>query len=284
MSVFNRMRPQPAQSAGAARRLFVRLAGSGSGRPLVLLHGLASSSRYWLPYTRLLGGRSLVLPDLLGFGRSPKPAASEYSPRAHIAALQAALEWLRPQGIEPPFDLLGQSAGSLVALLYATACPEDIRRVGLISLPVIGCLPWGHRADGSMLPQHRLGVHTRWGPRLASGVIRLAGPLGRLVAPRIQRDVPPDARGATVAAARAVRGLLAAALAGQATVHRGGAVLALRAVVVLGQARLTAAGHRVAARRRRGPARAHSHRAGSTPRTDPRKHARERDPRDPEFV
>ncbi len=193
MSVFNRMRPQPAQSAGAARRLFVRLAGSGSGRPLVLLHGLASSSRYWLPYTRLLGGRSLVLPDLLGFGRSPKPVASEYSPRAHIAALQAALERLRPRGVEPPFDLLGQSAGSLVALLYATACPEDIRRVGLISLPVISCLPWGHRADGSMLPQHRLGVHTRWGPRLASGIIRLAGPLGRLVAPRIQRDVPPDA-------------------------------------------------------------------------------------------
>src|SRR5690348_9103912 len=108
------------QVAGAAPALFVRLAGGGSAQPLVLLHGLASSSRYWLPYVRLLGGRRLVLPDLLGFGRSPKPATSAYTPQDHVSALAAALTRLRGRGLVPPFDLVGQSAGSVVALHYAT--------------------------------------------------------------------------------------------------------------------------------------------------------------------
>lgn len=181
------------QVAGAAPALFVRLAGGGSAQPLVLLHGLASSSRYWLPYVRLLGGRRLVLPDLLGFGRSPKPATSAYTPQDHVSALAAALTRLRGRGLVPPFDLVGQSAGSVVALHYATACPDDVRRLALIGLPVIGCLPWGHREDGSMGLRHRLGVHSRWGPAIATCAIRIVGPVGRRLAPYIQRDVPPDA-------------------------------------------------------------------------------------------
>lgn len=193
MTVREQEPTQHRRAAIGAPVLFVRLAGGGGGPPLVLLHGLASSSRYWLPYLRLLGGRRLVLPDLLGFGRSPKPAESSYTPGDHVAALAAALERLRGRGLAPPFDLVGQSAGSVVALHYAAACPEDVRRLGLIGLPIVGCLPWGHREDGSVWLRHRLGVHSRWGPAIATGAIRLIGPLGRLLAPRIQRDVPPDA-------------------------------------------------------------------------------------------
>lgn len=192
MAILDRVRARP-PAAGAVPALEVRLAGECGAPPLVLLHGLASSSRYWLPYARLLGGRRLVLPDLLGFGRSPKPAASDYTPADHVAALAAALEQLRSRGIAPPFDLLGQSAGCVVALHYAAARPGDVRRVALIGLPIIGCRPWGHREDGTMGRWHRLEVHSRWGPRIATWVIRRAGPVGRVLAPYIQRDVPPDA-------------------------------------------------------------------------------------------
>ncbi|HUD73133.1 MAG TPA: alpha/beta fold hydrolase, partial [Dongiaceae bacterium] len=41
---------------------------------IVFLHGITGSRRYWEKRVRSLQGRyRLVLPDLLGFGLSPKP-------------------------------------------------------------------------------------------------------------------------------------------------------------------------------------------------------------------
>lgn len=174
----------------AAQRLFVRRAGA-VGTPLVLLHGLASSSRYWLPSLELLSDRHRVLlPDLLGFGRSPKPFTATYSAEEHVAWLRCSLTPLL--GGEP-FALVGHSMGALIALRYAAEHPEQVTRLVLISLPVIGCLPWGHRPDGSAGGLHRLVAHTRAGSRAAGLAIRLVAPLGRRVAPRLQRGVPADA-------------------------------------------------------------------------------------------
>ena len=178
-----------AEPAGVAR-LFLRQSGA-AGSPLVLLHGLASSSRYWLPAAPALGRRHrLYIPDLLGFGRSPKPFAAGYTPAEHVSALEASL---RVAAVAGPLALLGHSAGSLIALQYASARPEGVRGLVLMALPVIGCLPWGHRADGSAGRLHRFVAHTDRGARVATLAIRLAGPLGRRLAPRVQRDVPPDA-------------------------------------------------------------------------------------------
>ena len=107
----------------------------GGGEPLVLLHGLASSNRYWGDLSGLAGKRYRVLaPDLLGFGRSPKPPLSEYAPADHLAALRPALR----ARIDGPFSLLGHSLGSLLALHYAAAYPADVRALILVSLPVVG--------------------------------------------------------------------------------------------------------------------------------------------------
>lgn len=170
-------------------RLFVRLAGN-EGPPIVLLHGLASSSRYWAPGAPLLGREHrLLMPDLLGFGRSPKPFTSDYSAAEHVAWLHRTLLPLAGG----PFTLVGQSMGSLLALDYAVAHPECVSSLALISLPVIGCLPWGHRVNGEPRRLHRLVAHTRLGSRLAGWAIRLATPIGWYLAPRIQRDVPLEA-------------------------------------------------------------------------------------------
>ena len=175
----------------AMPRLFVRRAGV-RGPLIVLLHGLASSSHYWTPGVPYLAGdHRLLLPDLLGFGRSPKPSAASYVTEQHVAALARTLAELNSAGER--LVLGGHSAGSLIALRYAADFPEQVAGLLLLSLPVIGCLPWGHRDDGSMPALHRFVAHTTLGARLATSAIRAAGPLGRLLAPRVQRDVPPDA-------------------------------------------------------------------------------------------
>jgi pimeloyl-ACP methyl ester carboxylesterase len=50
---------------------------SGSGRPVVLLHGFPDSARLWRHQVPSLveAGFSVIVPDLRGYGRSDKPAA-----------------------------------------------------------------------------------------------------------------------------------------------------------------------------------------------------------------
>ena len=85
MSDLKRRAVAPPLLPGGGGRLAVRLAGA-SGTPIVFLHGLASSSRYWTPgVARLAQTHRLIMPDLLGFGRSPRPFSASYSPEEHVA-------------------------------------------------------------------------------------------------------------------------------------------------------------------------------------------------------
>lgn len=64
--------------SGAQRRIFVRTMGSGPW--LTLLHGFPSSSHDWAGVAPALAQRhALLMPDLLGFGASQKPADHVYS-------------------------------------------------------------------------------------------------------------------------------------------------------------------------------------------------------------
>ncbi len=161
----------------------------GSGDPLVLLHGLASSGRYWGDMLPLAERYRVLVPDLLGFGRSPKPPKGEYTAADHVAALRPALR----SRVTAPFHLLGHSLGSLVALHYAVAFPEDVRTLVLVSLPVVGGCAWGHGKDGRMGRWHRFSVHTPAGTTLFGAGMRAAAPLWSALGPRLRRDTPPDA-------------------------------------------------------------------------------------------
>ena len=159
---------------------------AGAGEPLVLLHGLASSSRYWLNMQPLAQRYRVLAPDLLGFGRSPKPPRSEYMPADHLAALRPALT--RRSG--GPFHLLGHSLGSLLALHYAAAYPEDVQTLTLASLPVLGSCAWGHGASGAMNRWHRITVHTASGHRFFNAGMRAVAPFWMAMGPRLRRDLP----------------------------------------------------------------------------------------------
>jgi pimeloyl-ACP methyl ester carboxylesterase len=161
-----------------------------------MLHGLASSSRYWGDLRPLSHEYHVLTPDLLGFGRSPKPRDAQYTPDDHVRAIRRALQ---PR-LDKPTHLLGHSLGSVIALHYAATYPADVRSVTLISLPVIGNCAWGHRTDGSMARWHRFCVHSRPGAAIFSAGMRAVAPVWYRVGPSLRRGVPPEANRDALAA------------------------------------------------------------------------------------
>jgi len=101
-----------------------------AGPAILLIHGLGGSWRYW---RRGLDGlrthHTLYLPDLIGFGRSPKPRG-DYALPMHIQALSPLLE-----EADGPVTVVGHSMGAIVALGLYARLPERVKRVVLIGLP-----------------------------------------------------------------------------------------------------------------------------------------------------
>ncbi len=113
---------------------FLRTYKSGKGSPIVLLHGMAASHRYWYKVKELLVKRNAVVTvDLLGFGVSPKPHDAEYSYKQHVQSIKRSLDEL---GIKKPFTLAGHSMGALIAGQYATEYPDDVSNLILVNPPL----------------------------------------------------------------------------------------------------------------------------------------------------
>jgi pimeloyl-ACP methyl ester carboxylesterase len=104
----------------------------GQGPRLVLIHGVAGSSKIWDPIVNDLAIKyEVILVDLLGYGRSPKPHI-EYTPEQHVLAIH---ETLVEAGIRTPYVLIGLSMGTLIALEYAKRWPNSVSSVLCIGLP-----------------------------------------------------------------------------------------------------------------------------------------------------
>ncbi|RIL07356.1 MAG: hypothetical protein DCC71_03330 [Proteobacteria bacterium] len=101
----------------------------GAGPPLVLLHGLGTSSALWKHQIGPLGAHlRLVALDLRGFGRSSRPTAPGAYAIAEMAAdVVAVLDQL---GLERA-HLLGASMGGFVAQVVATLHPARVDRLVL---------------------------------------------------------------------------------------------------------------------------------------------------------
>ena len=99
---------------------------------MLLLHGLGGSERYWgAAYDELAEERRLVVPDLLGFGNSPRSAAG-YSADDHADAVAACL--VEVAGAEAAV-VAAHSVGCVVALRLALRHPH------LVSSIVAFCPP-----------------------------------------------------------------------------------------------------------------------------------------------
>ncbi len=123
-----------ADRSDTGRPLFQRQLGE-NGPLLVFLPGIGATTRYWeLVVSSLASRMRLVLVDLLGFGRSPKPWTT-YSVDRHVAELYRVLA---PMALHQPFTLVGHSLGARLAVAYAARYPEQVEGLVLVSMPYFG--------------------------------------------------------------------------------------------------------------------------------------------------
>jgi 2-succinyl-6-hydroxy-2,4-cyclohexadiene-1-carboxylate synthase len=103
---------------------------SGSGSPLVLLHGFTGSVGAWSPLRESLAERfTLFAIDVVGHGLSDKPATLD-----HYFLPQAAADVVRAVEIAglSKCAWLGYSMGGRLALRVATDFPQAVERLALI--------------------------------------------------------------------------------------------------------------------------------------------------------
>ncbi len=117
--------------------------GPSDGRPVVMLHDVPSWS---FGFRRLIAdlrdaGRRVVAPDLVGFGRSDKPAdAWDHSLERHVAWITDLLDGLDLRR----FSMIGAGWGGMVALRLTAESPHRVER--LVALAT--ALPTGDRHPG----------------------------------------------------------------------------------------------------------------------------------------
>jgi 2-succinyl-6-hydroxy-2,4-cyclohexadiene-1-carboxylate synthase len=127
----------------AGARLAV--ASSGSGPPLVLLHGFAGDRGLWDEVApRLARSHRVIRYDLRGYGDS---AAANRDPFSHARDLAALLDALSLQRC----DLLGASMGGSIALHFALDQPQRVRRLVLAS-PGLVAWEWSEHWRAAWAP------------------------------------------------------------------------------------------------------------------------------------
>ena len=96
--------------------------------PVLLIHGEPSWSYLYRKMIPILvnAGNRVVVPDLVGFGRSDKPAhRSDYTYKRHVDWMQ---EWLEKVNLKR-ITLFGQDWGGLIGLRLATSNTKRFARV-----------------------------------------------------------------------------------------------------------------------------------------------------------
>jgi haloalkane dehalogenase len=142
--------------------------GPKEAEPVLLLHGEPSWSylyRKMIPIIVQAGFRA-VAPDLVGFGRSDKPAdRKDYTYRRHVDWMQNWLDRMDLKGI----TLFGQDWGGLIGLRLVANDPDRFARVVVANTG----LPTGdHPVSDAFLGWRKFSIET---PEFPVGVIVNAG-------------------------------------------------------------------------------------------------------------
>ena len=146
---------------------------TGEGAPVLMLHGEPTWSflyRKMIPVFAAAGFRALA-PDLVGFGRSDKPAAvGDYSYAAHVSWTRTWIEALDLREI----TLVCQDWGSLIGLRLAAEHPDRFSRIVVAN----GFLPVADRSAPLAFRLWR--AFARYTPVFPAGRIVQAGTVSHL--------------------------------------------------------------------------------------------------------
>jgi haloalkane dehalogenase len=150
--------------------------GSRAAAPLLLLHGEPSWSYLYRKMIPILvsAGHRVVAPDLVGFGRSDKPAArADYTYQRHVDWMRTVLTGLDLRGV----TLVCQDWGGLIGLRLVAEHPERFARVVAANT----FLPTGDRDPGPAFLAWR---------NFSQEVPEF--PVGRIVRGGCVTELPPD--------------------------------------------------------------------------------------------
>lgn len=102
---------------------------SGSGDPIIILHGLYGSSDNWMTQAKVLAENfEVYLVDQRNHGQSPHAGSHTYADM--VNDLQSFIE---QHNIENPI-LIGHSMGGKVVMRYALAHPDKIKKVIVVDI------------------------------------------------------------------------------------------------------------------------------------------------------
>lgn len=119
----------------------------GSGRSLLLLHGLFASKEQWESMMCQLSaaGYQAIAPDLPGYGNSKGFMVRDYALENQVALLHQFMNQLEIQS----FDIAGSSMGGAIATLYSQRYPEQVRSLAFIGSP-LGAIQWANSVRESI--------------------------------------------------------------------------------------------------------------------------------------
>ncbi|XP_060762343.1 (Lyso)-N-acylphosphatidylethanolamine lipase-like isoform X2 [Neoarius graeffei] len=165
--------------------------------PLVMVHGFAGGVGLWVRNLDALShSRSVYAFDLLGFGRSSRPAFPNDATLAEEQFVESIEQWRQSLGLERMI-LLGHSLGGYLATSYSIQYPERVRHLILVD-------PWGfpekpqpqQEGSSAQVPGIKRPGVPHWVKAVASvwslfnplAIIRLAGPWGPGLVNRFRPD------------------------------------------------------------------------------------------------
>jgi haloacetate dehalogenase len=145
---------------------------SGSGPPILLLHGFPQNHLMWRKVAPLLARHfTVICADLRGYGRSGCPASSpDHAPYAKRAMARDMVAVMDRLGF-PRFSVAGHDRGGRVAYRMALDHPARIERLGVLDILPTGTVwdladarfalaywPWSLLAQPEPLPERILGA------------------------------------------------------------------------------------------------------------------------------
>ena len=170
----------------------IREGGTPQGRPVVLVHGLASSSRCWeRTVPSLQADHRLLLVDLF------EAATGGFGLEAAAAELSLELASRRVRGA----DLVGHSMGGLIALHVAASWPAMVSSLVLVDVPALRPIRRGRVAQIGAVARSSISVQAS-AVSLVVGSLMRTNPLSVLAAIRatMAADLAPQAAAAAAAA------------------------------------------------------------------------------------
>ena len=176
LSLLDPSGPTPRVESGAPCLRELRVHGhrlayrqAGSGPPVLLIHGIASSSAAWDPiFDRLAERYTVIAPDLFGHGASAKPPG-DYSIGAYAGVIRDLVLALGLGRV----TVVGHSLGGGIAMQLAYQAPDLLARLVLLDAGGLG------REVSVMLRAASLPAAPLFIRLATAAPLRLAGRVGR---------------------------------------------------------------------------------------------------------